>query len=131
MKYKSLGEILICATQHSIVTMAVQVLYISYKISSSILCNSCNVGKRTLPDMYALSPQACGHRALGIYIRQITCVHVTNDTYATPSQRVVIKLRVDLNCSNYMMQLIHKFWLWVAVMMFSVCFDFRNQMFCP
>ena len=32
---------------------------------------------RNLPDMYALSPQACGPRALGIHIRQIPRAHVT------------------------------------------------------
>ena len=28
-----------------------------------------------LPDMYALSPQVCGSRALGIHIRQATYAH--------------------------------------------------------
>ena len=35
------------------------------------------MGTRDLPDMYALSPRACGPRALGIHIRQITRAHVT------------------------------------------------------
>ena len=34
-----------------------------------------------LPDMYALSPRACGPRALGIHIRQIPRAHVTTITY--------------------------------------------------
>ena len=27
------------------------------------ICNSCNMGTRALPDMYALSPRACGPQA--------------------------------------------------------------------
>ena len=34
-----------------------------------------------LPDMYVLSPRACGPRALGIHISQIPRVHVTTITY--------------------------------------------------
>ena len=41
---------------------------------------SCNIGTRDLPDMYALSPQACGLRALGMHIRQITRAYVTTIT---------------------------------------------------
>ena len=45
---------------------------------------SCNMGTRNLPDMYALSPQACGPRAWayisGIHIRQITRAYVTTIT---------------------------------------------------
>ena len=37
---------------------------------------TCNMGRRDLPDMYALSP-----RALGIHIRQIPPAHVTTCTY--------------------------------------------------
>ena len=33
-----------------------------------------------LPDMYALSPRACGPQALDIHIRQITCAYVTTIT---------------------------------------------------
>ena len=32
-------------------------------------CNSCNMGMRGLPDMYAQSPRAAGPRAEGIHIR--------------------------------------------------------------
>ena len=39
--------------------------------------NSCNIGTRGLPDIHTLSPRACGPRALGVYIRQTTCAHVT------------------------------------------------------
>ena len=39
------------------------------------------MGTRDLPDMYALSPWACGPRALGIHIRQITRAHVTTIKY--------------------------------------------------
>ena len=42
---------------------------------------SCNIGTRDLPDMYALSPRACGPWALGIHIRQITRAYVTTLTY--------------------------------------------------
>ena len=33
------------------------------------VCNSCNMGTRDLPDMYARSPRAAGPRAEGIHIR--------------------------------------------------------------
>ena len=46
-----------------------------------VLHISCNMCTRDLPDMYALSPRACGPRALGIHIRQIPRAHVTNITY--------------------------------------------------
>ena len=45
-----------------------------------VLHISCNMGTRDLHDMYALSPRACGPQALGMHIRQITCVHVTTIT---------------------------------------------------
>ena len=48
-------------------------------IASSVSCNSCNMGMSDLPDMYALSLQACGPLRLGIHIRQITCAHVTTN----------------------------------------------------
>ena len=50
------------------------VMFLSYK---QVVHNSCNMGTHGLPDIYALSPQACGPRALGVYIRQITRAHVT------------------------------------------------------
>ena len=45
------------------------------------ICNSCNMGKRDLPDMYARSPRATGPRAEGIHIRRITSTHVTSTMY--------------------------------------------------
>ena len=42
---------------------------------------TCNMCTRDLPDMYALSPRACGPRASGIHIRQIPRAHVTTITY--------------------------------------------------
>ena len=44
------------------------------------ICISYNMGKRDLPDIYALArgPQAPGH---GIYIRQIPIAHVISDIY--------------------------------------------------
>ena len=49
------------------------------KIPLSIIngtCNSCNMGVRDLPDMYAQSP-----RARGIHISQIMRAHVTSNMY--------------------------------------------------
>ena len=45
------------------------------------LCNSCNMGARDLPDMYARSPRAAGPRDEGIHIRQIMSAHVTSNMY--------------------------------------------------
>ena len=42
---------------------------------------TCNMCSRDLPDMYALSPRACGPQASGIHIRQIPRAHVTIITY--------------------------------------------------
>ena len=39
------------------------------------------MGIRALPDMYALSPWACGPRASGTHIRQSTRAHVITITY--------------------------------------------------
>ena len=35
------------------------------------------MGTRGLPDIYTLSPRACGPQASGVYIRQTTLAHVT------------------------------------------------------
>ena len=48
--------------------------FLSYK---QVVHNSCNMGTSSLPDIYTLSPRACGPRALGVYIRQTTRAHVT------------------------------------------------------
>ena len=42
--------------------------------------NSCNMAIHDLPDVYALSPWACGPRASGIHIRQIPHGHVATIT---------------------------------------------------
>ena len=52
--------------------------FLSYK---QVVHNSCNMGTRGLPDIYTLSPRACGPRALGVYIRQTTRAHVTTIHY--------------------------------------------------
>ena len=39
------------------------------------------MGTRALPDMYALSPRACGPWASGIHIRQSTRAHVITYVY--------------------------------------------------
>jgi len=48
-------------------------------MASDTLSNSCNMGTRDLPDMYAQSLRAAGPRAEGIHIRQITSAHVTTN----------------------------------------------------
>jgi len=48
-----------------------------------VLHISCNMCTRDLPDMYALSPRACGPQALGMHIRQIPHAHVTTITCNT------------------------------------------------
>ena len=45
-----------------------------------VIHNTCNMCARDLPDMYALSPWACGPRASGIHIRQTPRAHVTTIT---------------------------------------------------
>ena len=42
-----------------------------------MICNSCNMGIRNLPDMYAQSPRATGLGDEDIHIRQIMNAHVT------------------------------------------------------
>ena len=70
-------------------------LYKQTEISTSsfgqiLECRKCNILVVTwafmlsLPDMYALSPWACGPQALGIHIRQSTRAHVTTITYNIP-----------------------------------------------
>ena len=55
---------------------------------------------RDLPDMFALSPRACGPWASGIYIRQIPRAHVT--TYACiSSQRNCVKIFLLGNYENF------------------------------
>ena len=52
--------------------------FLSYK---QVVHNSCNMGTRGFPDIYTLSPRACGPRALSVYIRQTTRTHVTTIHY--------------------------------------------------
>ena len=42
---------------------------------------SYTMSTRGLPDMYTLSPRACGPRASGVHIRQTTRVHGITITY--------------------------------------------------
>ena len=60
------------------------------QLAKKVLHITCNMGTRDLPDMYALSPRACGSRALGIHIRQITCAHVTTITYVVMARLATI-----------------------------------------
>ena len=53
------------------------------------------MGTRALPDMYALSPLACGPRALGIHIRQSTRAHVTIITYSIYVRMVIMYVVTD------------------------------------
>ena len=46
---------------------------------------------RDLPDMYALSPRACGPRASGVHIRQIPPAHVSTYT-CIPGKAQVLML---------------------------------------
>ena len=51
--------------------------YLVFTYYKQVVHNSCNMVTRGFPDIYTLSPRACGPRALGVYIRQTTCAHVT------------------------------------------------------
>ena len=42
---------------------------------TEVLHSSYTMGTRGSPDIYTLSPRACGPRALGVYIRQTTRAH--------------------------------------------------------
>ena len=43
--------------------------------------NSCNIGTRDLPDMYAQRQRAADLKVEGIHIRQIMSIHVTSNMY--------------------------------------------------
>ena len=45
-------------------------------LAAYVVCNSCKMGMRNLPDMYTQSLRAAGLRAEGIHIRQIKSAHV-------------------------------------------------------
>ena len=61
--------------------------------------STCNMAIRDLPDMYTLSPRACGPQALGIHIRQIPHGHVTTITciYECPNSRNEIQIGYFVN----------------------------------
>ena len=76
------GEPLICITSKDFIQLQVTaVVMIKILLDDSLhhhhTFDSCNMGTRDLPDMYAQSPRAAGPRAEGIHIRQITSAHVT------------------------------------------------------
>ena len=54
---------------------------IRFKAWANLIHITCNMGSRYLPDIYALSPRACGPWASGICIRQISPAHVTTYAY--------------------------------------------------
>ena len=64
---------------------------------------TCNMCTRDLPDMYALSPRACGPRASGIHIRQIPRAHVTTITcsYVTMDFVLVTCINTLYDCSLF------------------------------
>ena len=49
-----------------------------------------------LPDMYALSPRACGTRASDIHIRQIPHGHITTITYSTAATVRMVHAKIDI-----------------------------------
>ena len=55
---------------------------------NKVIHNTCNMAIRDLPDMYTLSPRACGPRALGIHIRQILHGHFITITYIPMCGRI-------------------------------------------
>ena len=59
--------------------------------------STCNMGARDSPDMYALSPRACGPRASGIHIRQIPRAHVTTITYDSEFGGLTCQCHDDLD----------------------------------
>ena len=58
---------------------------------------------RDLPDMYALSPRACGPWASGIHIRQIPRAHVTTITYNIVVCVKSNKVCEFINTQNYIL----------------------------
>ena len=53
-----------------------------------VLHNSYTMCTRALPDIYTLSPRACGPRASGVYIRQTTRAHGITIKYATHNSMI-------------------------------------------
>ena len=56
-----------------------------------MLHDSCTIDIRGLPNMYTLGP----FRALGVYIRQTTCAHVTSISIVS-----ILKYKAGLNMQN-------------------------------
>ena len=73
-----------------------------------VLQNSCNTGTRSLLDTSTLSPWACGPRASGVHIRQITCAHVTTIKCDTRKSKPNGCYLVDNNEIMPFLQLIHQ-----------------------
>ena len=70
-------------------------------VTKQRLFNSCNTGTCGLPDMYTLSPRACGPRASGVHIRQATSACVTTIMYHFLSELTQqLKLRVRSICGD-------------------------------
>ena len=65
------------------------------------------MGTRGLPDIYTLSPRACGPRALGVYIRQTTRAHVTTIYCACTYISAFILFVVTVNYIKTIKSLIH------------------------
>ena len=57
---------------------------------------------RGLPDMYTLSPRACGPRTSGVHIRQTTRVHGITITYMHIYIYMVLKRNINV-CRNVCM----------------------------
>ena len=63
--------------------------------------NSYTMCIRGLPDMYTLSPRACGPRASGVHIRQTTHAHGITITCTLDSLPTYIKLQYHINVLHY------------------------------
>jgi len=83
-----------------------------------VLNISCNMCTRDLPDMYALSPRACGPQALGIHIWQIPRTHVTTITY--------IYIYTHTHTDTY----IYNVYMYICIYVYMyVCIGASNQVF--
>ena len=60
-----------------------------------VLHNSYTMFTRGSPDIYTLSPRACGPRVWGVHIRQTTCAHGITIKYC-PTLDVDVSARVLL-----------------------------------
>ena len=80
--------------------------------------NSYTMCIRGLPDMYTLSPRACGPRASGVHIRQTTHAHGITITYTMMShtskefQGIYIYTHIHCECEfvyTYILTLVFLF----------------------